>query len=333
MYRWNPLTAKYECFFRGPIGRTEDTVSETTHTVNVTAADYRAMLARCILNTPWTFTQRDQLVIFNFLLGPGSSTGPFPNLAIVTNNVLNPDGSFLAGNATGVLRDRTYTGAEKCGDMLDNLSKVSNGFDWGIVPIDPLDPSGLGIYAGYHQMWYPQQGITKPFIAEYGATVTSLTRTVNSSDFANWIRNDGQTNNNVPLYAISPGDVMANPQLHAEGLWQEGISNADVSDPNTLQQQADGELAFRSQLMPSYTIQLVPGAWKGKTDCWLGDSVSLRVVSGRLNVNTTARIIAIDFDIGDDGAERVALTVGRDTLAFSELMADHQSQLDALTRR
>ena len=43
VYRFDPYSNAYELFFQGPIGLTEDTISETTHTVNVTASDYRAL--------------------------------------------------------------------------------------------------------------------------------------------------------------------------------------------------------------------------------------------------------------------------------------------------
>jgi hypothetical protein len=333
--RFNRRTNFYECWFRGPIGRSEDTISETVHTVNVAASDYRAMLGRRIMNGPTNYMQQDQALIFQGFVGNllSSSFGPF-TLGLLWRGVYNPDGTYL-GATTGVLRDRSYTGAEKTLDMLDNLSQVINGFDWGIEPYDPTNTADpLPYPSGSLYLWYPQRGIVRSFVAEYGATVSNLTRTVNSTDFANWVRNDGQNNaDGTPMFANSLGDAVTNPQLHPEGVWQEGISHSDVNQQATLQQQADGELARTSILQPSYTLSLVPGAWLTKSDCWLGDSIELRVVSGRLAVDTTIRILQVDIDIDDNGVERVALTVGRPAVSLSTVIGDQQARLDALSRR
>jgi hypothetical protein len=334
LYRWNPLTARYECLFRGPIGRSQDTISETTHTVNLNASDYRAMLQRCITNQARVWTQADQASIaWTFMQYFAAGAGAPWDLGLNNQGVVNPDGTYH-GATTGVLRDRTYTGAEKVGDMLDNLSQVINGFDYSLEAWDPLNAGGAPWITAQFYLWYPQRGIAKTFVAEYGSSVGSLTRTVNSVDFGNWIRNDGQNNEDgSPLFATALGDVMANPQLHAEGLWQLAFSHSDVSDQTTLQQQATGQLALSSILQPSYTVVLVPGAWNARSDCWLGDSIALRVRSGRLSVDTAIRIIQVDFDVDDNGQERIALTVGRSAVTFSQVMADRQSQIDALTRR
>ena len=331
LWRWNPINSRYDIMFRGPIGVSEDTISETTHAVNVQAADYRAMLGRVIYNAPRTFTQADQFGIVNNFILPLTSGQRQPNLGFTGLASLNPDGSNLG--FTGVLRDRAYTGAEKTMDMLDNLSQVINGFDYAIEPLDPSQVS-VAQQTGYPIMWYPQRGVTKAFVAEYGVTVGSLTRTVNSTEFGNWVRVDGQNNDDgSPMFATSIGDVWNNPQLHAEGLWQTGQSEADVSIQSTLQQTADGQLALMSQLIPSYTVNLTPGVWNSKADCWLGDTIELRVHTGRLDVDTSVRILAFDFTIDDAGVERIALTVGRSEVTFSSIMADQRARLDALSRR
>jgi len=334
LYRWNRITGAYEVFFRGPIGHSEDSISETTHTVTFQAADYRAMMARTVLGGPLTWTATEQFVIAQGLQRCAAgyyTTGPPWDIGVAAPALLNPDGTGLA--ATGTTRDRSYTGAEKQGDMIDELSKVIGGFDWGCDPIDPAQyPAGTAAAQMY--VWFPRRGVTKSFVAEYGATVASLSRTVDSTRFANWVRNDGTNSSpGVPLFATSAGDVVANPQLHPEGLWEEGISNASTSIPTTLQQQADGELGIASILTPSYTLTLTPGVWLQKSDCWLGDTIAIRVTSGRLAVNTTARIVQVDFTVDDNGIETVALTVARPVPTLGDVISDQTSRLDALSRR
>lgn len=333
-YRFNPVTGAYDCWFTGPIGRTLDTLSETVHTISVNATDYRAMLGRSIKNVGHTYTQTDQAAIVSDLVYPFRTAATMPwDQGIVYYGATAPDGGTLpTPNATGVLRDRTYVGNEKIGKVIDDLAACINGFDWGCEPISGTSnpPSST-----YLRIWYPQRGVVKTFVAEYGVNVSSLTRSVDSTDFANWDRFDGQpAADGTPVFAIGqPTDVITNPGGHPEGFWQDQQSAADVSVDTTLQQQADGYLAYHSRLVPSYTIKLIPGAWVSKADCWLGDTIELRIKSGRLNVDTAIRILGVDVDINDNGQETISLIVGRSDVTFGDVIADQQHRLDALSRR
>jgi hypothetical protein len=335
LYRWNPYAAAYQVMFRGPVGHTQDVLGETTHAVNVAAADYRAMLARRPVGGPLTFTGSDQFTIANELvMGAPPFGGGVPpyDMGISAPFLLDPAGNPIIGD-TGVPRDRTYTGAEKTADMVNNLAAVINGFDWGAEPLDPggATPGSVGAQT---YVWYPRRGVTKPFLAEYGTTVASVSRTVDSTTFGNWVRNDG-TNDDAgnPLFAVAAGDVVTNPQLHAEGLWPLGVSNPSTSDPTTLAEQAAGALALDSVLVPSYSLTLIPGVWRWKSDCWLGDTIGVRINSGRLNVDTQVRIIQIDFAVDDNGVERATLTVARAVPTLADVLVGQRSELDALSRR
>jgi predicted histidine transporter YuiF (NhaC family) len=65
----------------------------------------------------------------------------------------------------------------------------------------------------------------------------------------------------------------------------------------------------------------------------MGDTVPLIVRSGRLNVNTTVRVVGIAYTIGDDGDENVEVTIGRPTMKLSHLLTKTQREVDALARR
>jgi hypothetical protein len=334
IYRWDPVAGANSILFRGPIGHTQDVVGETTHTVNINAVDYRAMLARKPIGGPLTFTGVDQFTIAQGLMewpAPINNFTPPWDMGISAALLLNPDGTALA--ATGVNRDRNYVGSEKAGDMLDQLAAVINGFDWGC---DPIDPSGAtpAVFCGQPKVWYPQRGVAKTFVAEWGSTLASLSRTVDSTSFSNWVRNDGTPDaSGAAVFATAAGDVVANPQLHPEGLWPEQFSSASTIDPTVLSNQAQGRLALDSILTPSYALTLPPGMWRSATDCWLGDTIGVRVQSGRLNVNTTARIVQVDFTVDDNMVETVALTVARAVPTLGDILDTTRSELDALSRR
>ena len=334
MYRFNAVSGLYSCVFRGPIGRLDDAITDTTHTLTISAGDYRALIARLFYGAAQTFTQTDQAtIVAHFVNANAVGVAPPRGLGLQFGGVLNPDGSSL-GQTTGVLRDRTYTGAELTGTVIDDLSQVINGFDWAALPYDPAVFTPPNALEANVVVYYPQRGVAKPaFIAEYGVTVSNVTRSVDSTSFANYVRIDGTNSGGVPLFATSSGDVMTNPQNHPEGLWPLQASAADVSVTTTLQQQSDGQLALSSQLSPAYTLDLVPGTWNTPADCWLGDTIELRVKSGRLNVDTFVRIVAMDFDIDDSGQERLSLTVGRPPASFVSLFQQRSSTIEALTRR
>jgi hypothetical protein len=65
----------------------------------------------------------------------------------------------------------------------------------------------------------------------------------------------------------------------------------------------------------------------------MGDTVPLVVEAGRLNVNTTVRVLGITYTIGDDGQEDVALTLGRPLTTLADAFTQADRDADALTRR
>jgi hypothetical protein len=338
-YRTDPYGTT--CMFRGPVGDTEDQLTDTSHTVNVTAADYRAMLGRRINgNTQWTITNTEQATIVAQMLAAaqeppvGSGIAPVPpfDLGLKTPALYNPDGSHLATTSTA--RDRTYTGGEDFLTLIGDLGNCLGGFDWSVEPVDPaVDTTRSGVLS----MWYPERGVAKPdWIAEYGSTIVSCTRTVRTSDFSNLVRYTGQLTGtggasppNVYAYVA---DAVNNPSAHPEGMWEVAASAPDVSESGTLQQQANGLLDTASLLQPSYTLNVARGAWTGPTDCWLGDTIECKVVSGRLQVDTTLRILAVDITVNDEGSETVAFTVGRPAVTLRSYFINAQRRLTNLER-
>jgi hypothetical protein len=65
----------------------------------------------------------------------------------------------------------------------------------------------------------------------------------------------------------------------------------------------------------------------------MGDTVTLRVQSGRLNVNTQVRVVGITYDISDDGAEDIQLVVGQPAVSFLKTLTPLRRDINALARR
>lgn len=112
-----------------------------------------------------------------------------------------------------------------------------------------------------------------------------------------------------------------------------GTDNAaDVSIQATLDDKAQGDLALNGILTPTYALGLRPNAYSwGNPN--MGDVVPLIIQAGRLNVNTTVRVLGFTYDIGDDGQEDVTLTVGRPAVTLPQLIGPSRQDVAALTRR
>jgi len=335
-WRWDEQIGADRPMFRGVIDHGEDTLSEQAYTINFVAHDLLGIIGRRYLTGTVTYTQTDQdLIVANLLslavnahAGDGTSFLPGSWLA-VSASITNPDGT-IRGQYSGQLRDRTYTGSTAIGQSVDDLAKVIGGFDYDIRPLFSDTVDALRVF-------YPTQGVTRSdIVLMYGATVSALTRTVASTDYANYQRvlgNNGNSDPSVPQLAAEAWDNNATPGVVGSvGLWQATDSAADVTDQATLAQKAHGDLNLSGLLVPSYSLTMRPGAYSyGNPN--LGDTVPLIVLAGRLNVNTTIRVLGITYAISDDGAEDVTLTVGRPLSTLADLFTRADRDVDALTRR
>jgi hypothetical protein len=332
-FRWHEPTGRDVPVFRGLIDHSEDQLSEQSAVVTFTAHDYFAMLTRRTLrgSANYVITQTDQdQIVYNLMASavPSAfSPGSFLPLATV---IRNPDGSSRMGYS-GQLRDRTYVPGAVIGNAIDDLAKVQGGFDYDVAPGGPSNSwDSLRIF-------YPQQGITRTdTMLMYGANVSSLTRTVSSTDYANLVRvigNKGSADPNAAqLYSEQWNTDSNNITITPVGLWMAVENASDVSVQTTLDEKANGDLAIQAVLSPSYTVKLRAGAYTyGMVN--MGDVVPLVIQEGRLNVNTSVRVVGISYDIGDDGQEDVELTVGRPPATLAKLLTGAARNIDQLARR
>jgi hypothetical protein len=285
--------------FRGRINASDDTGNANVHTCTFSAVDYRGLLSRRIVwpTSTLTFAAVDQSAIAARLINDSQALGTL--------------GITAAPAATGVLRDRTYDVGSTIGDLIASLGRAINGFDWDVSPTLAF------------RVFYPARGTTTAtFVAEYGRNVTDFRRTVASGDFANAIRFSGEQTAPATTRVITPGP---------EGRWERQVGNPDLITAAAIGEQADGAIAAVSAIRPSYGVTLLPGAWSPGT-VWLGDTVRLLIRSGRLDVDTTTRVVGVSIDIGDHGDEKVTLQLGRYRWRFAERLADYQVRLDRLER-
>jgi hypothetical protein len=163
-----------------------------------------------------------------------------------------------------------------------------------------------------------------------------VTRTVSSADYANYLRvigNKASADPNAPQFYSEKWNTDANNiTVNPVGLFMTVDNASDVTIQSTLDDRANGGLAWYGLLTPSYTLSLRPGAYSyGNPN--MGDTIPLVINEGRLNVNTSVRVVGIDYVIGDDGQEDVTLTVGRPPASMAQLFGGAARDIDALARR
>jgi sugar lactone lactonase YvrE len=336
-WRFDDRTGLEVAVFRGPITASQDQLTTESHTVTYTCQDYAAVLSRRLLTTTYTVTARDQDLIAGDLLAAGSAASSSSGTSFspasyvpVTLATVNPDGT-TRGLSTRT-RDRTYYGSQNVYDALDALAKIIDGFDWDVQPSATNTTDSLRVF-------YPAQGVTRTDIAlQYGSTVATVTRSLSSADYSNYVRVLGNNTSANPTPQFFAEDW--NTQAHATspipvGLWMtDDTSQTSVTVQSTLDEKASGDLALDANLTPTYTLGLTPD-WYTWGHPNMGDTVPLIVQSGRLDDYYTpgVRVLGITYQIGDDGQEDVTLTVSRPTQTVGGILAAGDRDLKALTRR
>jgi microcystin-dependent protein len=289
--------------FRGRVQASQDTASADADTVAFTAVDYRGMLDRRLFwsNSTLSFRGADQAdIAWQMIVDTQAQTGG--NLGIVRG----------AAAATGILRDRDYQAGKPVGEAIAQLGECQNGFDWEIDPNLAFN------------LYYPSRGRQTGLVLAWGRDLAAINQTYNQAGYANaiWYSGSNATTPVETAVATMPTDI---------GRW-----DAQRSDPNlilqqTLSDRAAYELAAASDFEPAFGATLIQGVWD-PNQLFVGDQAQIVAEVGRLNLNTTRRIIGVDVDLSDDGAETVTLTLGDATATLTGRLQSYNSRISSLER-
>jgi hypothetical protein len=301
-----------------------------------------AMLARRLLvaNAAYTNTDQDDLVAdlvtkaTHVSSSSGTSFQPGSVLPL-TLALVNPDGTTRSAKS-GQLQTVTYNASTDLMTILDGQAKLTNGFDYDLLP------AGLNGTSDALRVFYPYQGVQRTDLAlVYGSTVAGLTRSVDSSIYGNYWRvigNNGSADPNAAqLFAETWSTDANNVPKYPIGLWMSADNAPQIATPAALAAQAQGDLSLHGSLIPTYSLTLTPGAYIYGSP-FMGDVVPLVIRSGRLNVNTNVRVLGItytvgDYTVGDDGQEDVDLTVGQPGRTLVQMIQSSQRDVNALAQR
>lgn len=304
------------------IGQTGDDIDENSHKVTVTCLDYRAVLAarRLYSDATLTYTATDQAEIAWTLVEytQGKTGG---NLGIAKG--------WVGTLPTNVLRnDRTYEAGDSVGDRIKELAELIDGFDWDITP---TSASGLRM-----DVWYPQRGSDRGVVLILGGLAQEVHREPSTAAYANALRYTGAAGDDVtpgPTAVESEATDLASADAFPEGRWDAAFGDDGLTTQAQLDERAAWQLEQSQVGAVAYTVKLQRGAWDGPDHIWLGDTVRLIIPSGRLAVDTAARVHEVAVDMDGNNGETVTLTLGGPRPDFTRWPSAIEKRLKNLERR
>lgn len=286
------------------VGTTSDNLDENDHKVDVTALDYTALLGRRYAHQVLTYTNQDLTAIAWDLID-------------YTQHRYSVNGDW------GITRGLTATTAtvnyqapdgKKVQEAVDELRATYPEWDYEID-------------AGLRFNVWAMRGTQRDFALEYGGNVAQVQRTVDPAAYANLVRQSG-ADGVTPAVRQAP-DLGTRPEGRMEA--QEG--NTDLANAALVGWAADAYLQRHGTLTATYNVQLAPNAGWTPGLLWLGDRSWIVVRSGRLDVQTLERVFQVDVQVGNDGADTVAVGFGdlqEDLLAMFHAVP---ARLEQINRR
>lgn len=265
--------------FRGRITVADDDVDADRHTVRFGAVDYRGLLAhRQIGVAGRVFTGVDQgLIVWTLISESQALTG---GDWTVTNG---------AGATSGTVRDRTYDPGKPLLEAVTELGQVNGGFEWGVDAELALN------------RYYPTRGAANGVVLDYGGVVSSFSRSRTPADYANSVLATGAE-------GLTPvAEVSASIGTDPAGRWERSFGFPSIMEQATLAGRGVWLLAEANVVRPEIAVTLAPGRWGGVAHIGVGDTVTAALISGRLSVTGSHRVVEIGVASGEDGTETVQL--------------------------
>ncbi len=272
-----------------------------TQTLTFQAREFESYFERRKITTTQVYTNTDQLVIANALMN-GAQAAPSGNIGVITTPAVS-----------GVLVSRTYYGYElkNVYQAIQDLSKQLNGFDFNIqVAYD-----GGGNPTKRLVLSYPKSGTTY--------SPTSLSAPVFQFPAGNMVEyeypEDGSIAANT-IYALGAGSnegkliaTATDPALLAAGfpLLEQEANYSDITDATMLSSLATGQI--KATAYPPTTLRVVaPPSQNPVFGTYvIGDECRVIITDNRFpdTLDAIYRLVALSVTPGEDGPERITLTL------------------------
>jgi hypothetical protein len=280
-------------------GRTYNSADQT---LNLVAREFESYFERRRITTTIDFTNIDQLVIARTIMNT-AQTPPEGDIGVI-----------VGSETSGVLLSRTYYNYELKGvyNAIQDLSRGEDGFDFNIqVSYDPITNEPLKTLI----LGYPRTGTvydpTDPeaLVFEFPAgNIVEYEYPEDGAIAANTVYALGAGSNEGKLIETAQDAV-----LLADGwpLLEEQANYSDVTDATYLQELATGQVL--AVAYPPTTIKVVVPAYATPElgDYQIGDDARLVIQDERFpgTLDAIYRIVGLSVQPGEDGPERVTLTL------------------------
>ena len=275
-------------------------------TLSLTAREFESYFERRRITSTQSFTNTDQLVIARTLIDD-AQTVPYGDIGVITG-----------AETSGVLIDRVYYDYELKGvyPAIQDLSRAEDGFDFNIkveydnVTEEPKKTLILG---------YPRSGVVydindpEAFVFIFPAgNIVEYEYPEDGSIAANSIYALGAGSNEGKLI-----EQALDASKFADGwaLLEDQANYSDVTDSTLLAELATGQVLAVSY--PPTTLKIVVPAYASPEfgSYEIGDDARIIITDERFpeTLDTVYRIVALSVQPGEDGPERVTITLTQTT--------------------
>lgn len=268
-----------EKLYRGRVGPENDTIDQNRHLCQFTFTDYRGMLFyRVTGDTGAAYDDEADGAIA---------------LDLVTTSQARAGGDWGVtagvGTTTGTHREKTIDPGKPVDQSIGELANLDGGFEWEIDADLALN------------LWHPQRGADNGVVLDFRGLVSKIARQLDPKKFANAGVVSGSQG--LTPVAFETADVGTDPR----GRWETSAGYPTITEQSTLDARGPWLRDQTSTLRPTYSVTLKRDAWGGRAHIWLGDTVTLAIDSGRLQVNDPFRVIELSAQPGDSGSETITL--------------------------
>lgn len=282
------------------------TYNSNEQTLNITAREFESYFERRRITTTVAFTNADQLLVARTLMNNAQSA-PYGNIGVIVGT-----------ETSGILVDRVYYSYELKGvyPAIQDLSRAEDGFDFNIaVSYDPITEEPIKTLI----LGYPRTGTVydvndpQAFVFMFPAgNIVEYEYPEDGSIAANTVYALGAGSNEGKLIATAQDGTK-----FADGwaLLEEQANYSDVIDPTLLAQLAVGQVNAVSY--PPTTIKIVVPAYVVPEygTYGIGDDARLIITDERFpnTLDGVYRIVALNIQPGENGPERVTITLTQTT--------------------
>lgn len=278
-------------------------------TLSIQAQEFISYFAHRRIADEISFTNIDQLVIAKILVEE-AQLAPYGDIGVVYNT---------EGETTsGVLIDRVYYGYElkTVFNAIQDLSRQSDGFDFNIdVSYDPITYLPVKAFNTYYpkvgETWTPTNPSAVVFEFPAG-NIVEYEYPEDGSLVANRIYALGAGSNEGKLISVADD---ATKFADGWALLEEQANYSDVTDQTMLDNVAAGQVLAMSY--PPTTLKIVAPPYVDPIlgTYEIGDDARILIKDSRFpnGLDEVYRIVALSVQPGEDGPERVTLTLTQGT--------------------